>query len=151
MLEIFFERCPMPVAMCRNIVCVSLVQMHELILEFSDSYKSYTSSLFSKSEANVPPEVLVNQWKSYLIFACSTLTATNDQKISFPNQPTHGRKKSLQMFIQHQKITSAKSVFRMVLPLLKSSQPMVRDSVILGLSHMNINIFKSFWRISLLS
>lgn len=143
-LEIFFERCPMPVAMCRNIVCVSLVQMHELILEFSDSYKSYTSSLFSKSEANVPPEVLVNQWKSYLIFACSTLTATNDQKISFPNQPTHGRKKSLQMFIQHQKITSAKSVFRMVLPLLKSSQPMVRDSVILGLSHMNINIFKSF-------
>ena len=78
--------------MCRNIVCVSLVQMHELILEFSDSYKSYTSSLFSKSEANVPPEVLVNQWKSYLIFACSTLTATNDQKISFrTNQHMAGK------------------------------------------------------------
>ncbi|RCK67734.1 Cell morphogenesis protein PAG1 [Candida viswanathii] len=143
-LEIFFDKCPMPVAMCRNIVCVSLVQMHELILEFSDSYKSYTSSLFAKSESKVPPEVLVNQWRSYLIFACTTLTATNDQKISFPNQPTHGRKKSLQMFIQHQKITSAKSVFKMVLPLLRSSQPMVRESVILGLSHMNINIFKSF-------
>ena len=91
-LEIFFDRCPMPVAMCRNLVCVCLVQMHEFVLEFSDSYKSYTSSLFSKSATNVPPEVLVNQWKLYLIFACSTLTATNDQKISFPNQPTHGRK-----------------------------------------------------------
>ncbi|KHC52742.1 hypothetical protein MEW_02552 [Candida albicans P60002] len=143
-LEIFFDRCPMPVAMCRNLVCVCLVQMHEFVLEFSDSYKSYTSSLFSKSATNVPPEVLVNQWKLYLIFACSTLTATNDQKISFPNQPTHGRKKSLQMFIQHQKITSAKSVFKMVLPLLKSSQPMVKESVIVGLSHININILKSF-------
>ena len=143
-LEILFEKCPMPVAMCRNIVCVCLVQMHELILEFSDSYRSYTSSLFAKSDSKVPPEVLVNQWKSYLIFACSTLTATTDQKIAFPNQPTHGRKKSLQMYIQHQKITSAKSVFKMVLPLLKSSQPMVRESVILGLSHINVNIFKSF-------
>ena len=44
-----FDRCPMPVAMCRNLVCVCLVQMHEFVLEFSDSYKSYTSSLFSKS------------------------------------------------------------------------------------------------------
>ena len=48
------------------------------------------------------------------------------------------------MFIQHQKITSAKSVFKMVLPLLKLSQPMVKESVIVGLSHININILKSF-------
>ncbi|EMG46163.1 hypothetical protein G210_3608, partial [Candida maltosa Xu316] len=143
-LEIFFERCPMPVAMCRNIVCVSLVQMHELILEFSDNFKTNTSSIFGKSDMHVPPEVLVNQWKSYLVFACTTLTATNDQKISFPNQPTHGRKKSLPMYIQHQKITSAKSVFKMVLPLLKSSQQKVREAAIFGLSHININIFRTF-------
>ena len=137
----------MPVAMCRNLVCVCLVQMHEFVLEFSDSYKSYTSSLFSKSATNVPPEVLVNQWKLYLIFACSTLTATNDQKISFPNQPTHGRKVFADVY-STSKITSAKSVFKMVLPLLKLSQPMVKESVIVGLSHININILKSFWRIS---
>ncbi|KAI5959482.1 TAO3 [Candida pseudojiufengensis] len=144
-LEILFEKCPMPVAMCRNIVCVSLVQMYELILEYSDSHKLNTSSIFaSKSSFNVAPEVLVNQWRLYLIFACTSLTATNEQKISFPSQPTHGRKKSLQMFIQHQKITSAKSIFRMVLPLLKSQQLMVREAVIVGLSQININIFKTF-------
>lgn len=144
LLDIFFEKCPMPVAMCRSIVCVRLVQMHELVLEFSDSYKNYTSSIFSRASAGVPPEVLVNQWKLYLIFACCSLTSTNEQKISFPTQPTHGRKRSMQMFIQHQKITSAKSVFRMVLPLLKSQQPMIRDAIISGLSCSNINIFKSF-------
>ena len=143
LLDIFFERCPMPVAMCRSIVCVNLVQMHELVLEYSESYRSYTSSLFSRSSTNAPPEVLVNQWKLYLIFACCSLTSTSEQKISFPNQPTHGRKKSMQMYIQHQKITSAKSVFRMVLPLLKSQQLMVREAIISGLSCININIFKT--------
>ncbi|KAG7661544.1 TAO3 [[Candida] subhashii] len=154
MLEIFFQRCPMSVALCRNMVCVSLVQMHEAIFEYSESFKAntITSSLFSSSKSNqqnvtstsVPPELLVIQWKLYLIFACSTLTATQEQKISFPTQPIHGRKRSLQMYIQHQKITSAKSVFRMVVPLLKSQQVMIREAIISALSHMNINIFKTF-------
>ncbi|ODV76748.1 transcriptional activator leucine zipper [Suhomyces tanzawaensis NRRL Y-17324] len=156
LLDIFFERCPMPVAMCRSIVCVRMVQMHERILEISENYKNFTSSIFSKTSSTItstiisgssnkiPPEILINQWKLYLIFACCSLTSTNDQKISFPNQPTHGRKRSMQMFIQHQKITSAKSVFKMVLPLLKSQQPMIKESVITGLSCLNINIFKTF-------
>lgn len=143
LLDIFFERCPMPVAMCRSIVCVRLVQMHELVVDFSDSYKNYTSSIFGRSTTSTPPEVLVNQWKLYLIFACCSLTSTNEQKISFPTQPTHGHKKSLTMYIQHQKITSAKSVFRMVLPLLRSLQPMIREAVIAGLSCININILKT--------
>lgn len=143
LLDIFFDECPMPVAICRSIVCVRLVQMHEHVVEYSESYnKNYTSSLFLKP-SQVPPEVLVDQWRLYLIFVCCSLTSTNEQKISFPHQPTHGRKRSMQMFIQHQKITSAKSIFRMVLPLLKSQQVMVRDGIIAGLSCININIFKT--------
>lgn len=143
LLDIFFDKCPMPVAICRSIVCVQLVQMHEIVVEFSESFKFYTSSLFSRSSSSIPPEVLVNQWKLYLIFACCSLTSTNEQKLSISLQPTHGRKKSLPMYIQHQKITSAKSVFRMVLPLLKSMQPMIREAVISGLSSININICKT--------
>lgn len=143
MLEIFFERCPMPVAMCRLIICIRIVQMHELVYEFSESYNSFTNSFFSKS-TDCPPEVLVSQWRLYLIFACCSLTSTNEQKISFPSQPTHGRKKSMQLFIQHQKITSAKSVFRMVLPLLKTQRTIIRDAVISGLSCVNVNTFRTF-------
>lgn len=143
LLDIFFERCPMPLAICRSIVCVRLVQMHETVVEFSENFKNYTSSIFGRSSSAIPPEVLVNQWKLYLIFACCSLTSTNEQKISLPSQPTHGRKKSMQMYIQHQKITSAKSIFRMVLPLLQSLQPMIREAVIAGLSSININICKT--------
>ncbi|CAI5758382.1 unnamed protein product [Candida verbasci] len=142
-IEIFFERCPIPVAVCRDIVCVSLVQMHEIVSDYSEKDKFF--SVFSKNPTgNIPPEILINQWKLYLIFVCTSLTTTGEQKISLPQQPTHGRKKSVPIFIQHQKITSAKSVFRMVLPLLNSSQIRIREAVILGLSHININIFKTF-------
>lgn len=143
LLDVFFEKCPMPVAMCRSIVCVRLVQMHESIFEFSESYKNYTS-IFSKPSTGFPPELLVIQWKLYLIFACCSLTSTNEQKMSLPNQPTHGRKRSMQMFIQHQKITSATSIFRMVMPFLKSRQSMVKDAVISSLGCINQNIFKTF-------
>ncbi|KAK6200429.1 transcriptional activator leucine zipper [Scheffersomyces amazonensis] len=143
LLDIFFERCPIAVALCRSIICVTVLQMHEFVLEYSENNRSYTPSIFTRSTITVPSEVLINQWKLYLIFACSSLTSTNDQKISFPNHPTHGRKRSMQIFIQHQKITSAKSIFRMVIPLLRSQQQMVREAVISGLSSVNINIFKS--------
>lgn len=141
LLDIFFERCPMPVAMCRSIVCVRLVQMHEQVLEYSDSNRM-TTSFFSKP-SSTPPEVLINQWKIYLIFACCSLTSTSEQRIAIPTKPSHGRKKSMQMYIQHQKITSAKSIFRMMIPFLKTELTMVRDAVVTGLSSININIFQT--------
>lgn len=143
-LDIFFEKCPMPVAMCRSIVCARLVQLYELVFDYSESYSTFTSSLFSQQTPSIAPEVVINQWRLYLIYACCSLTSTNEQKISIPTKATHGRKRSMQMFLQHQKITSAKSVFRMVIPLLKSPRQMVRDAVISGVSCLNINIFKTF-------
>lgn len=143
LLELFFEKCPMPVAMCRLIVCVRLVEMHDFVDDISKSYRNYTPAIFSRAATTTPPEVLINQWEVFLIFACCLLTSTNEQKISFPAQPTHGRKKLLNIYIQHQKITSAKSVFRMVLPLLELPQPMIREAVIAGLGSININVFKS--------
>lgn len=143
LLDNLFETCPIAVALCRSIVCFRLVQMHELVVAYSENFKSYTTSLFARQTSVVPPELIINQWKLYLIFACCSLTSTNDQVISIPLQPNHGRKKSLPMYIQYQKITSAKSVFRMVLPLLKASLSMVREAVVAGLSSVNINICRT--------
>lgn len=143
LLDILFENCPIAVALCRSIVCVRLVQMHELVVAYSESFKTFTTSLFARLSSSVPPELIINQWKLYLIFACCLLTTTNDQVISIPLQPSHGRKKSLPMYIQYQKITSAKSVFRMVLPLFKASLSVIREAVVSGLSSVNINICRT--------
>lgn len=139
LLSTIFEKCPITMALCRSIVCARLVQIHELILEIADSPRS-THKL-----RNGPPEVLVEQWKLYLIVACTSLTSTSEQRLHIPETQNNGKKKNHQLLtIQHSTITSAKSVFMLTLNLLSGSNQVVRDAIITGLSCMNINIFKTF-------
>jgi hypothetical protein len=139
LLVTIFEKCPITMALCRSIVCSRLVQIHELILEIADSPRS------TQRLGNGPPEVLVEQWKLYLIVACTSLTSTSEQRLHIPEAQANGKKKSQQLLtIQHSTITSAKSVFKLTLNLLTGSNQVVKDAIITGLSCMNINIFKTF-------
>lgn len=138
LLSVIFESCPITMALCRSIVCIRLVQVHEIILQIA-----------SKSESryrDISPEIVANQWKLFLIVACTSLTSTNDQKLHIPTSNLqHGRKKSQQIFtVQHQKIKSATSIFKMVLPLLNANSPIVREAIIAGLSSMNVNIYRAY-------
>lgn len=138
LLAYIFKTCPITMALCRSIVCIRLVQVHEVILRISND------TLFKPQ--NSLPETIINQWKLYLVAACTSLTSTNDQILHIPSSTKkHGRKKSQQIFtVQHQKIKSAKSIFKMVLPLLNSQSIMIREAIISGLSSMNINIYKTY-------
>ncbi|KAH3901318.1 Tao3p SCDLUD_002809 [Saccharomycodes ludwigii] len=138
LLNIIFKSCPITMALCRSIVCIRLVQLHEIILSISNNTHVATNP-------NVLPENIVSEWKLFLIVACSLLTSTNEQKMHLPVMKTHGRKKSQQIFtVHHQKIKSARSIFKMLLPLLNTKNPLVKDAIISGLSCININIFKAF-------
>lgn len=139
LLSVIFKMCPITMALCRSIVCIRLVQIHELILKVVNKQDTGSPDGFS--------EAIVNQWKLYLIAACSSLTSTADQKLHIPDtmQKKHGRKQSQQIFtVQHQKIKSAKSIFKMVLPLLNSGNASVKDAIKTGLSSMNVNIFRAY-------
>lgn len=138
LLSVIFESCPVTMALCRSIVCIRLVQVHEIILRIANKADGRVW--------DVSPEVVANQWKLYLIVACTSLTSTNDQKLHIPTtSPQHGRKKSQQIFtVQHQKIKSATSIFKMVLPLLNANCGVVRDAIIAGLSSMNVNIYRAY-------
>lgn len=138
-LNICFERCPITMALCRSIVCTRLVQIHESILDIADTPRS------SQKLSYGPPEVLIEQWKLYLIVACTSLTSTSEQRLHIPANYSHGKKKSQQLLtIQHSTITSARSVFKLTLNLLNGYNQVVRDAIITGLSCMNINIFRTF-------
>lgn len=139
LLSHIFKQCPVTMALCRSIVCIRLVQLHELILKVANNPDYRPEGVLS--------ETVINQWRLYLIAACTSLTSTSDQKlhIPVPNSVQHGRKKSQQIFtVQHQKIKSVKSIFKMVLPLLNAQHAMVRDAIIVGLSSMNINIYRTY-------
>ncbi|SCU86422.1 LAME_0D06062g1_1 [Lachancea meyersii CBS 8951] len=138
LLGVIFERSPVTMALCRSLVCIRLVQLHEIILSVASNAEEPLQE--------ISPQVIVNQWKLYLIVACSSLTSTSDQKLHIPvTNHQHGRNKSQQIFtVQHQKIKSATSIFKMVLPLLKCRNAFVKDAIITGLSAMNVNIFKAY-------
>ncbi|KAL3241154.1 Tao3p [Nakaseomyces bracarensis] len=139
LLAHIFKLCPVTMALCRSIVCIRLVQIHEIILKVANNPEYKPEGMLV--------ETVINQWRLYLIAACTFLTSTTDQKlhIPLPTGTQHGRKKSQQIFtVQHQKIKSVKSIFKMVLPLLNARHAMVRDAIIVGLSSMNVNIYRTY-------
>lgn len=172
-----FAKYPIPVAICRNIVCIRLVSMHDLIAELGHSPSLFTSpqnvsavghgtngTSFSGSSLTTHTgqtsyhfltsfkhpmkrhnEIIIEQWRMFLIIACATITITEEQKLHIPNsQASHGRKKSAQKItIHHQRITSARSMFRMVIPLLSADHAIIRDAIVTGLSSVNVNVYRT--------
>lgn len=137
LLDVIFNSCPMAMALCRSIVCIRLAQLHDVVLDIASRKHLQTG---------IVPDNIISQWKVYLIVACSLLTSTEIMPTTSQiSQFNHQKKKSQQVFsVQHQKITSATSVFKMVLPMLNTKNTMVKNAIISGLSSININIFGAF-------
>ncbi|KAL6930172.1 hypothetical protein ACO0SA_001579 [Hanseniaspora valbyensis] len=138
LLDVVFKACPMAMALCRSIVCIRLVQLRDVVCDIA-SGKTLRN--------NIVPENVVSQWKVYIIVACSLLTSTDDisKNSSEQDMQNHKRKKSQQVYtIQHKKIKSATSIFKMVLPLLNTKNTVVKNAIISGLSSININIYGAF-------
>lgn len=137
LLDVIFNSCPMAMALCRSIVCIRLAQLHDVILDIASR---------KHLQSGIVPDNIISQWKVYLIVACSLLTSTEIMPTTSQiSQFNHQKKKSQQVFsVQHQKITSATSVFKMVLPMLNTKNTMVKNAIISGLSSININIFGAF-------
>ena len=148
-LDILVKTCPIQIAIARSHSCIRLVQFYDQIVRINNEKST------GKDNA------IIWDYMLYLKIACASLTSTNEQRVHIPdlksntqtNAPSiyaplvrnHSRKKSQQLFtVQHQKITSAKSIFKMTVPLLTTSNIRLRDALVEGLSCMNVNIFKTF-------
>ncbi|GMG55932.1 unnamed protein product [Ambrosiozyma monospora] len=149
-LEKLVAQCPMAIAVARSHSCIRLVQLYNQVVALSSSGTS------SGGTGNS----LIWDYMLFLKVSCASLTSTSQQRVHIPTiqsntlspstvysplSKTHGRKKSQQLFtVQHQKITSAMSIFKMVVPLLTTANGKLKDALVEGLSCLNINIFESF-------
>ena len=93
------------------------------------------------------PEVMIEQWKLYLIVACSTLTSRDGESTPRPRTPQHNRKQSknsVPLAPYHlERITSARAVFQLVIHLLSLDNQIIREAVVSGLGSININLYKT--------
>ncbi|KAI8602189.1 cell morphogenesis N-terminal-domain-containing protein [Dissophora ornata] len=122
---------------CLDTVCKRLMQLYPAIVTTTDlALNSTLASKFSIKNTQMATDEMVEQWRMYLIFVCSTMVRHEHQS---PATPGHGRKKSA----PSDKITCARDLFRLVLPLLYSDRNTIRESIVASLGRINVHLYKA--------
>lgn len=142
--RIAFERCPLTVTMCRDLICERIRQMYPAIVTLSEPPRGYfygSDSGSARITGRTPftqPDVLVEQWKLYVTFACTTLQEPGMVHSSL--QSNHSRKGSKPG--TSRKIDSGRVLFKFLIPLLQASSSLVRDSVVVAMGCINKMLYR---------
>jgi len=152
LMRISYDRCPFAVTLGRELICNRILQMYRSIQSLADSTRGLqyggsdrfdSTGIRLRSASTTPPEVMIEQWKLYLIVACTTLSDKGGQVQPGPQPMQHLRKGSKSLPGGQEKITSARILFKYVVPLLSVGLDAVRDAVVVALGSININIYKT--------
>lgn len=152
LVRISYERCPFAMTLGRELICNRILQMYKAILALCEARGTQHGS-FDRTEpgsgrtqpraANAAPEVSIEQWKLYLIVACTTLSDKGGHQTSPPPPPVQHYRKGSKPNQNLEKITSARSLFKYIIPLLSVGPASIRDAVVTALGSININIYKT--------
>lgn len=152
LVRISFEVCPFAVTLTRDIVCARLSQMHRTLLSLIEVTRVHpypgvdaNAGKMSGRLASTAPEIVVEQWKLYLIFAFSTLTnlGSGGHGAHLNQPPQHSRKSSKSSQKSASKVYTASDLFAKVLPFLSVDNAAVRDAAVVGLGSVNINLYRT--------
>ena len=145
-----FELCEVPVTSGRDKVCARLLQLHESINRLANDSSGLPSIGFDHGTArtlnrlgSTPPEIIIEQWKLYLIMACTTMTNAGAQTQSQLDKTQHARKASRGVQQGHDKIISARQLFAKTIPLLSERSSSIRDAIVIALGSININLYRT--------
>lgn len=147
LIRIAFDKCPFAVAICRDLICNRILQLYKPIVVLSEPTRGL---YYGGDQANgrIParspatqPEVLIEQWKLYLIFACTTLADPGNQNPNPTKELQHTRKASKPGSTD--RIVTARTLFKYLIPLLSSSSASVRDAVVVAMGSINVHIYRT--------
>ncbi|KAI9827158.1 MAG: Cell morphogenesis protein PAG1 [Thelocarpon impressellum] len=150
LVKISFERCPFATTLGREIVCTRLLQMHKAISALAETTRGpqYPALDMMPGRAGprlstTPPEVMIEQWKLYLIVACTTLTNTGTHQQAPTPTAQHARKGSRPAQQGQEKVASARALFHQVIPLLSVGPSSIREAVVVALGSINLELYKT--------
>lgn len=142
--------CPSAVMLGREIVCARLLQMHDSISLLDPESRGTPMQGYDHGSTRTPnrlqstsPEVLIEQWKLYLVMACTTVTNAGAQTQSQLDKTQHARKISKPVQQGQDKISSARALFAYVIPLLSAGQSSIRDAIVIALSSIQIGLYRT--------
>ena len=151
LIRLAFGMCPSAVTLGREIVCTRLLQMYDCISNLETNPRGPQIPGVDGNETRLvmrlgqtSPEVIVEQWKLYLVMACTTITNAGAQTRSELANTQHARKisnKGPQGGLE--KINSARALFAYVIPLLSATMSSIRDAIVIALGSININLYRT--------
>ena len=143
-----FQACPAIVALSRLKICDRLAQMQSTIEFLADhgvlpqSAGQETRVVPDRNNAG-PLQIMIEQWKLYLIMACVTLNHPGAQSQIQLVQAAHARKSSKSGAISQDKMASARSLFSAVIPLLSAAPDNIRNAIVLALGSINKSLYRT--------
>ncbi len=146
LIRVAYDRCPFTVAIGRDLVCNRILQMYKSIAQLAEPSRGATtqygpdpgSSIYKGRTPMTQPNVLIEQFRLYLTFACTTLADTGYGPNGGLQAGQHLRKGSKSA----DNIGSARRLFRILNPLLLVSSTAVREAVVSALGSINVNIYR---------
>lgn len=136
LIRIAYDKCPFTVAIGRDLICNRVLQMYKSIIHLSEP----TRGLYyggeggsARTQMRSPathPEVLIEQFKLYLIFACTTLADPGNAQLNAPKDNPGT-------------IVTARTLFKYLIPLIQVSSVSVRDAVVIAMGSINIHIYRT--------
>ena len=144
-----FDTCPFAVTLGREIVCARLVHMHKGITAIAEvtqpaQYNSLNIIAHQQiGQSGMSPEIMIEQWKLYLIMACTTLNSVGAQSQSQLQNAQHTRKNSKGGQQGPDKINSARSLFAFVIPLLSAGHEAIRSAIVVALGSINKGLYRT--------
>ena len=148
-IRLSFEVCPFASTLGREIVCARLLQMQDSITRLDSDVRvpmpgsDHGPTRMLNRFGATSPEVIIEQWKLYLVMACTTMTNPGAQTQSQLDKTQHARKISRGIHQGHDKISSARALFAYIIPLLKAGQSSIRDAIVIALGSINLNLYRT--------
>ena len=149
-IRLSLEVSPLAVEMGREIVCTRLVQMHESITRLDSEARlpplpGVDQAMRNQRFGAAPPEVVIEQWKLYLIMACTTMKDAGAQTQSQLDNMQHARKisKGAHVAQDRNQINSARALVAFVIPLLSASQSSIREAIVIALGSIHLKLYRT--------
>jgi len=149
-IRLSYELCNTAVTLGREIVCTRLLQMQDSIIPLASDVRGtpvvgadHGAARTLNRLVTQSPEIIIEQWKLYLVMACTTMTIPGAQTQSQLDKTQHARKISRGIQQGLDKISSARQLFANIIPLLSAAQPPIREAIVIALGSININLYRT--------
>ncbi|KAK4193747.1 cell morphogenesis protein PAG1 [Podospora australis] len=146
-IRIAFDKCPFTITLSRDLICERILQLYKVITVLSEPSRGpyYADSSSARLTAKTPTsqqEGVIEQWKLYLVFACTTLADPGSAQGNGTSNGQHGRKGS-KSTTAAEKIGSARTLFKYLNPMLSVSSAPIREAVVIAMGSINIHIYRT--------